>query len=159
MPTPMDNIAVSAFYSEADREELARINRTELERIKKALDNGYAEEAIRFLEETNKKIMELHETVKKRYILSLNGDEAVILADAVSVLKSVSKKQFQDEIRRLKSHCRRQKSLPDITAVFPNLKRVKRYGKQQKQQKPDGRQPLQTTQTAAAFCLPVWMHR
>ena len=103
MPTPMDNIAVSAFYSEADREELARINRTELERIKKALDNGYAEEAIRFLEETNKKIMELHETVKKRYILSLNGDEKLILADAASVLSNVSKKQFQDEISRLKS--------------------------------------------------------
>lgn len=47
--------------------------------------------------------MELHETVKKRYILSLNGDEKLILADAASVLSNVSKKQFQDEISRLKS--------------------------------------------------------
>ncbi len=103
MPTPMDNMAVSAFYSEADREELARITQTDLERIKQAIDNGHAEEAIRFLEETNKKIMELHEAVKRRYILSLNGDEKLILANAASVLSNVSKKQFQDEINRLKA--------------------------------------------------------
>lgn len=118
MPMPMDNIAVSAFYTEADREELSRINRTELERIKQALDNGYAKEAIRFLEETNKQIMELHEAVKKRYILSLNGDEKTILADAVSVLKSVSKKQFQDEIRRLKETL---PSMETITRYYSHL--------------------------------------
>ena len=103
MPTPTNNIAVSAFYTEADREELARINQTELERIKESLDNGHAEEAIRLLEETNRKIEELHETVKKRYILSLKGNETAILADAASVLNTVSKKHFQDEISRLKS--------------------------------------------------------
>lgn len=129
MPTPMNNIAVSAFYTEADREELTRINQIGLERIKESLDNGHAEEAIRFLEETNKQIMELHETVKKRYILSLNGDEAVILADAVSVLKSVRKKQFQDEIRRLKE------TLPSMETITRYYSRLPEPEKSERVQK------------------------
>ena len=102
MSVPVNNLAVSSFYSKEEREELIKINQQYLEEIKKAQSGGDQQDAIKSTEKADRLLKELYERVKKRYIDHFKGDMDAILADVSAILQVVKKEHFQDEIRTIK---------------------------------------------------------
>lgn len=102
MSVPVNNLAVSSFYSKEEREELIKINQQYLEEVKKAHSNNNQQDAIKAMEKSDRKLKDLYERVKKRYIDHFKGDMDAILSDASAILQVVKKKHFQDEIRTIK---------------------------------------------------------
>ena len=102
MSVPVNNFAVSSFYSKEEREKLIKINQQYLEEVKKAQSNNNQQDAIKAMEKSDRELKELYERVKKRYIDHFKGDMDAILADVSAILQVVKKKHFQDEIRTIK---------------------------------------------------------
>lgn len=102
MPVPVNNLAVSSFYSKEELEELIKINQQYLEEVKKAQSNNNQQDAIKAMEKSDRLLKELYERVKKRYIEAFRGNMDAILADVSAILQVVKKKHFQDEIGMIK---------------------------------------------------------
>lgn len=102
MPVPVNNLAVSSFYSKEEQEELIKINQQHLEEIKKAQSGGDQQDAIKATEKADRLLKELYERVKKRYIEAFRGNMDAILADVSAILQVINKKHFQDEIGTIK---------------------------------------------------------
>lgn len=102
MSVPVNNLAVSSFYSKEEREELIKINQQFLEEVKKAQSGDNLQDAKKAMEKSDRKLKELYERVKKRYIETFKGNVDAILADVSAILQVVKKKHFQDEIRTIK---------------------------------------------------------
>lgn len=102
MSVPVNNLAVSSFYSKEEQEELIEINQKYLEEAKKALNGGNQQDAIKAMEKSDRQLKEMYERVKKRYIESFKGNGDVILADVSAILQVVKKSHFQDEIKAIK---------------------------------------------------------
>lgn len=102
MSVPVNNLAVSSFYSKEEREELIKINQQFLEEVKKAQSGDNLQDAKKAMEKSDRQLKDLYERVKKRYIETFKGNVDAILADVSAILQVVKKKHFQDEIRTIK---------------------------------------------------------
>ena len=56
MPVPVNNLAVSSFYSKEEWEELIKINQQYLEEVKKAQSNNNQQDAIKAMEKSDRKL-------------------------------------------------------------------------------------------------------
>ena len=61
MPVPVNNLAVSSFYSKEELEELIKINQQYLEEVKKAQSNNNQQDAIKAMEKSDRLLKELYE--------------------------------------------------------------------------------------------------